>query len=90
MDALFCAYFEEGRDVGDPEVLRKIGIAAGLAPDVVDDALGREQLRPLVESVERQAGEMQVAGVPFFIVDRRWAVSGAQSTEQWVAALAAA
>lgn len=87
VDALFRAYFEEGRDVGDSEVLREIGAAVGLEREVVDDALGNEQLRTLVESIERQAGKMQVAGVPFFIVDRKWAVSGAQPTEQWLAAL---
>ncbi len=90
VDALFSAYFEEGRDVGDPDVLREIGVASGLDRAVVDDALGNEQLRQLVEAVERQAAEMQVAGVPFFIIDRKWAVSGAQLTEQWLAALTAA
>lgn len=87
VDALFRAYFEEGRDVGDLDVLREIGVASGLDRAVVDDALGNEQLRQLVEAVERQAAEMQVSGVPFFIVDRKWAVSGAQPTEQWVGAL---
>ncbi len=87
VDALFRTYFEEGRDVGDPDVLREIGVAAGLDHDVVDDALGNEQLKQLVESTERQAAEMQVAGVPFFIVDRRWAVLGAQPTEQSLTAL---
>lgn len=83
VDGLFRAYFEEGRDVGDPDVLREIGIAAGLERHVVDDALGNEQLRQLVETVEQQATEMQVTGVPFFIVDRKWAISGAQPTKQW-------
>ena len=67
VDALFHAYFEEGRDVGDPDVLREIGVAAGLERNLVDDALRNEQLRTLVESIERQASEMQVSGVPFFI-----------------------
>ncbi|AWN45336.1 DsbA family oxidoreductase [Methylobacterium terrae] len=87
VDALFRAYFEEGRDLGDPEILRQVGIAAGLERDVVDDALGNAQLRALVESLEQQAAGMQVTGVPFFIVDRAWAVSGAQPTEQWVGLL---
>ncbi|TNC07866.1 DsbA family oxidoreductase [Methylobacterium terricola] len=90
VDALFRAYFEEGRDVGDPCVLREICVAAGLERHVVEDAMGDAQLRQWVESIERQATEMQVAGVPFFIVDRKWAVSGAQPTEQWLAALTAA
>ncbi len=90
VDALFRAYFEEGRDVGDPDILRQIGVAAGLEREIVDDALASEQLRQMVEAVEQQAAEMQVAGVPFFIVDRKWAVSGAQPTEQWLAALTAA
>ncbi len=90
VDALFHAYFEEGRDVGDPDVLRAIGVAAGLKREIVDDALGNDQLRRRVEAVERQAAEMQVAGVPFFIVDRKWAVSGAQPTEQWLEVLTAA
>ncbi len=90
VDALFRTYFEEGRDVGDPDILREIGLGAGLEREIVDDALGNEQLRQLVEAIERQAAEMQVTGVPFFIVDRTWAVSGAQPTEQWVAALTAA
>ncbi|KMO43593.1 DSBA oxidoreductase [Methylobacterium tarhaniae] len=87
VNALFRAYFEEGRDIGDSEILREIGLRAGLDRAVVDHALGNEQLRSLVEAVERQAAEMQVTGVPFFIVDRKWAVSGAQPTEQWVGAL---
>ncbi len=90
VEALFRAYFEEGRDIGAPDVLRDIGATAGLDPGLVDDALRSEPLRQLVEAVERQAAAMQVAGVPFFIVDRTWAVSGAQPTEEWLAALSAA
>lgn len=38
-------------------------------------------------ALERKAAELRVGGVPFFIVDGAWAVSGAQSTEEWVRAL---
>ncbi|ACL56574.1 DSBA oxidoreductase [Methylobacterium nodulans ORS 2060] len=82
--ALFRAYFEEGRDIGDSDVLLDIGVAAGLDRDLVVEALCSEKLTQLVENIEQQAAQMQVTGVPFFIVDRKWAVSGAQPTEQWV------
>ncbi|WFT82921.1 DsbA family protein [Methylobacterium sp. CB376] len=87
VDALFRAYFDEGRDIGDPDVLIVIGEAAGLGRPVIEEALSNEQLRALVEAVEQQAAGMLVAGVPFFIVDRKWAVSGARPTEQWLKVL---
>ncbi|ACA17228.1 DSBA oxidoreductase [Methylobacterium sp. 4-46] len=90
VDGLFRAYFEAGRDVGDPDELLNVGVAAGLDRALVDEALNSEQLAQFVEHVEQQAAHMQVTGVPFFIVHRKWAVSGAQSTEQWIEILSAA
>ncbi|WP_020493644.1 DsbA family oxidoreductase [Methylobacterium sp. WSM2598] len=84
VDALFRAYFEQGRDVGDPDELLNVGVAAGLDQAPVVEALNSEQLGQSVEHVEQQAAEMHVTGVPFFIVDRKWAVSGAQPTERWL------
>ncbi|GJE04680.1 DsbA family oxidoreductase [Methylobacterium isbiliense] len=87
VDALFRAYFEEGRDVGDPDVLLEIGMAAGLDRGPVVAALSSQQLVQHVEDVEHHAAQMQITGVPFFILDRKWTVSGAQSTEQWLQVL---
>jgi predicted DsbA family dithiol-disulfide isomerase len=42
----------------------------------------------VVVAREREAGELGISGVPFFIVDRAWAVSGAQPTPAWLEALA--
>jgi predicted DsbA family dithiol-disulfide isomerase len=77
VEALFRAYFEHGQDVGHEDVLVGLAASVGLS----------ERLRELVVEVERRASELQIAGVPYFIVDGTWAVSGAQTTEQWVAAL---
>ena len=85
VEALFRAYFEEGRDVGDAAVLLDVAEGVGLDRQVALTALRSEDLRSLIVSIEAQAAEMQVGGVPFFIVERQWAVSGAQSAEQWVA-----
>jgi len=87
VEALFRAYFEHGRDVGREDVLVDVAASVGLDPDEAAQALVSERLRELVVEVERRASDLQIAGVPFFIVDNAWAVSGAQTTEQWLAAL---
>ena len=87
VEALFRAYFEEGRDVGDAEVLIDLARSAGLDPDEGRAALCDPALEAQVVATEAQAAEIGVSGVPFFIVDRAWAMSGAQPAEQWIAAL---
>jgi predicted DsbA family dithiol-disulfide isomerase len=85
--ALFRAYFEEGRDIGDPAVLGEIAEAAGLERDPALAALDDALLDRQVAELEAEAAASGVSGVPFFIVDGRWAVSGAQAPEQWVEVL---
>lgn len=83
--ALLRAYFEEARDVGDEAVLLDVAAGAGLdgaAAALSEPGLGRE-----IEALEGEAQRIGVSGVPFFIVDRSWVISGAQPTDAWVAAL---
>lgn len=87
VEALFRAYFEEGRDVGDETVLLDVAAGVGLDRQAALASLNSDELRTLIVNVEAQAAELQIGGVPFFIVDQQWAVSGAQTTEQWVKAL---
>ena len=54
---------------------------------VPDANVLRDELRRLVIGGERRAGELGISGVPFFVVDRAWAVSGAQPSEAWIDAL---
>ena len=81
LDAVYAAYFEFGQDIGDLEVLLGIAGEHGLDVDqlrqqLADDA-GREEV--LVEA--RRARLFGVSGVPYFIVDDRYAFSGAQPPE---------
>ena len=85
--ALMQAYFEQARDVGDPAVLIEVAVGAGLGADVAAAALDDPEIDARVADLEAQAARMGVSGVPFFIVDGSWAVSGAQPTESWIAAL---
>ena len=85
--ALLEAYFEEARDIGRDELLLAIADEQGLdraaaKAALADPALGRE-----IVALERRAGEIGIQGVPFFIVDHSWTVSGAQTPDQWIAAL---
>ena len=87
VDALFRAYFEEGRDIGDEAVLLEIAEGAGLDRGTAQAALRDDGLRRMVVQAEGRAGELGISGVPFFIVERAYAVSGAQPAEAWIDAL---
>jgi predicted DsbA family dithiol-disulfide isomerase len=86
-EALFRAYFEEGRDIGRDAVLLDVAEARGIDREEAAAALQDAELRSYVLAAERRAAELGVSGVPFFIVDGRWAVSGAQPAAAWVEAL---
>jgi predicted DsbA family dithiol-disulfide isomerase len=87
VEALFRAYFEQGRDIGTDEVLADIAEKTGLDRDTALAASRDPGLRRFVTELEGQAQQMGVQGVPFFIVDQAWAVSGAQPPAAWIAAI---
>jgi predicted DsbA family dithiol-disulfide isomerase len=83
-EAIFKAYFEEGRDIGDRAVLIELGAAAGLDVAELERALLARRHAQEVEALERQAHEWGITGVPTFIFDRNYAVSGAQEPDVFV------
>jgi predicted DsbA family dithiol-disulfide isomerase len=87
VEALFRAYFEEAQDIGDPRVLADLAEACGLDRAEAAAALESEDVGRFVLDAERRAADLGINGVPFFIVDGTWAVSGAQPTAAWVQAL---
>lgn len=87
VEALFTAYFEEARDVGDLETLIEIATAAGLDADLARAALDDEALRSEIVAIEGRMASLGVSGVPFFIIDKQWAISGAQTPDIWIRAL---
>jgi len=89
VDRLFRAYFQDARDIGDPDTLIEIATDSGMGLDTARQSLESDALRQEVVSIEQRASEMRISGVPFFIVDEKWALSGAQPSEQWVSALQA-
>lgn len=86
-EALFQAYFIDGRDLSDSETLRAIAIEAGLTPDRVDLALNDPQWHEAIAQADLQARQNGVSGVPFFIFNNRLAVSGAAGADTLVSAM---
>jgi predicted DsbA family dithiol-disulfide isomerase len=78
---LMAAYFEHGEDVSDHHVLRTIARAAGLDASEVDEVLAGYRYADAVEADARQARAYGATGVPFFVIDRKYGVSGAQPAD---------
>ena len=89
VEALFRAFFEEALDVGDEAVLLDIADAVGLDREGAAEALRSQERAAAILAFERQAGAAGISGVPHFVVDGRWSLSGAQSAETWAAAFRA-
>ncbi|WP_416896976.1 MAG: DsbA family oxidoreductase [Minwuia sp.] len=78
MQKLFRAYFEDGEDVGDRDVLVRIASECGMDADRVRQQLDDDTDLELVRQEDSMARSMGINGVPCFIIDRKYAVSGAQ------------
>lgn len=86
-ESLFKAYFTEGKDISDHDTLIQLGIDIGLDGSVVKQALESDAYTKDVQKDIAEAEELAIRGVPFFVIDRKYAVSGAQATETFVQAL---
>ncbi len=75
---LFQAYFEQGKDIGDREVLSQIAESAGMDGEAIASRLATDMDVEIVGAEARQASEMGISGVPTFIANSKIAVSGAQ------------
>ncbi|MDP9394202.1 MAG: DsbA family oxidoreductase [Actinomycetota bacterium] len=80
-EAFFRAYLTDGEPIGDPDTLVRVAAGAGLDADEVRRVLGQGTYGDAVRADEREAAALGVSGVPFFVVDRTYGVSGAQPAE---------
>jgi len=83
VSGLFRAYWQEGRDIGNAEVLCDIADGAGLDAAMVARLLASDADIDDIRARDANARRQGVTGVPTFIVGRRHAVSGAQPPELW-------
>lgn len=88
-ERLMAAYFMEGRLIGDRDTLVELAGEIGIDKERARDALDSGAFADEVRADEREATELGITGVPFFVINRRYGVSGAQPAEIMLKALAA-
>lgn len=86
MEALFRAYFVDGKNIGDRETLLDVAAAGGLDRERADRMLHSDEGVDEVKVAEAAARRRGVDGVPFFVVNWAVAISGAQPTAAFLAA----
>lgn len=84
---LFRAYFSEGKNVDDPEVLKKIAVQNGLDGNDLLIAISQRRYHSEITADISEAAALKVRGVPFFVFNRKFAVSGAQEQSVFEQAL---
>lgn len=87
LDKLFKAHFEEGRNISDHKVLADIAAEAGMDRDMIARLLESDSDKDMIRSEIANATQMGVSGVPFFVFNGKYAVSGAQPVEVLQSAL---
>jgi predicted DsbA family dithiol-disulfide isomerase len=86
-ERLHRAYFTEGRSIFDPESLTELAAESGLDRAEVAAVLASGDYADEVEADEAMARSFGANGVPFFVIDRRYGISGAQPAPALVQAL---
>ncbi len=78
---LWRAYFTDGEPIGEHDTLRRAAVEVGLDPDEVDALLAGDAFGDDVRADVARARELGIGGVPFFVVDHEFGLSGAQPPE---------
>lgn len=77
-ELLFKAYLTEGKNVNDLDTLGKLGIEVGLDSEEISQVLNSDTYGAEVKQDLEEANAIGVQGVPFFVLDKKYAISGAQ------------
>lgn len=86
-ERLLSAYFLEGRHVGKVDELAALGAEIGLDADDLTAALESHEYLDAVREDQRTAAEYGINGVPFFVIDGKYGVSGAQEAQTFAQVL---
>lgn len=86
-ERLLHAYFTEGQHLGDTETLVRLASETGVPAGEAEAMLAGDDFKYEVRADQREARDFSITGVPFFVVDRKYGISGAQPVEVFTQAL---
>ena len=86
-DALLSGHFEQGKDIGDTEYLVSTGVVLGMPEEEIRETLAGDRFAAEVRADIAEARALGVNGVPFFVLDRKYGISGAQPAEAFAQAI---
>ncbi len=84
VEALFRAYFSEGQEIGDRQTIINIVAAAGLEREAAESMLDSEEGMDMIAQAAEMSQQYQVSSVPFFILNQKLGLSGAQHPEKFL------
>ena len=85
--ALYRAYFCQARDITDPIVLEQLAVSVGLELATVRNLVAGSEFSDEVQTSQLEAAKLGVSGVPFYVFNQKFALSGAQPPEMFEMAL---
>ncbi len=86
-ERLLRAYFTESKHIGNHETLTQLAVEVGLEREAVEKMLASDEMADAVRADEAVARQYQINSVPFFLINKKYAVTGAQPIEVFVQAL---
>lgn len=84
---LLHAYYTESKHIGDHTTLIELAKEAGLNPEAVAEMLASTDMGEEVRSDEKKADELGIRSIPYFLINKKYSITGAQPTEVFVQSL---
>jgi predicted DsbA family dithiol-disulfide isomerase len=86
-ERILQAHFTESKHIGDHQTLTELAVETGLDRESVEQMLASDEMADAVRADEQAAQQIGVSGVPFYLINQKYALTGAQPTEVFVQAL---
>lgn len=87
IQSFYKIYFTEGKSIADHDVLKQAALAVGMNEKEIDEVLSSDKFKDAVLADRVELQDLGVQGVPFFLINNKYAISGAQPYEVFVDAL---